>query len=199
MPERLPGSTARSHHRYYNVQQFCDIPSAYPIMTLFAFFPSLRQTAAACVVGYALLASGCAIYKPEVIQGNFVSQEAIAQLRPGMPREAVSQILGTPLLRDMFRSGRWDYVFSIKHRPGVPEQHYAVTLFFQDNVLARVEGAQSLPTEADFVQAISNQRTPRERVLQADAQQLEAFLENNRYTDPSTSPDTSPAAVGGTN
>lgn len=157
------------------------------IMTTPAFAPSLRKTISACILGCILLTSGCAIYKPEVVQGNFVSKEAIAQLQPGMSRAAVIQALGTPLLPNLFRDNRWDYVFSIKHRAGVQPQQYAVALFFEGDALVRVEGAQSLPAEAEFVASISSQRTVRERTLQADAQQLDAFLERHRYSAPAAS------------
>ncbi|MGH8822674.1 MAG: outer membrane protein assembly factor BamE, partial [Rhodoferax sp.] len=43
-------------------------------------------------------------YKVEVQQGNFVSKEQVQALRPGMTREQVKQLLGTPLLTDMFHA-----------------------------------------------------------------------------------------------
>jgi outer membrane protein assembly factor BamE len=50
-------------------------------------------------------------YRITVVQGNFVSKEAAAQMQVGMSRAQVRQILGTPLLADMFHADRWDYVF----------------------------------------------------------------------------------------
>ena len=35
-------------------------------------------------------------YKVEVVQGNFISKEQVQALQPGMAREQVRQILGTP-------------------------------------------------------------------------------------------------------
>ncbi|MCL4112806.1 UNVERIFIED_CONTAM: hypothetical protein GTU68_021824 [Idotea baltica] len=55
--------------------------------------------------------SGCAIYKPEVQQGNALSNETVSQLERGMSKGEVASILGTPLLQDNFRDNRWDYVY----------------------------------------------------------------------------------------
>ena len=52
------------------------------------------------------------------MQGNFVSKEQVEALRPGMSRQQVRDILGTPLVTSVFHADRWDYVFTIK-RQGV--------------------------------------------------------------------------------
>lgn len=78
-------------------------------------------------------------YRIDVRQGNFVTQEMVAQLRPGLSREQVRFILGTPLVADMFHSDRWDYVY--RFQPGRGEvQQRRLAVFFQDNKLARVTG-----------------------------------------------------------
>ena len=60
-------------------------------------------------------------YKVEVVQGNFISKEQVQALQPGMSREQVRQILGTPLVSSLFHGDRWDYVFTIR-RKGVEAQ-----------------------------------------------------------------------------
>lgn len=78
-------------------------------------------------------------YRIDVRQGNFVTQEMVAQLKPGLTREQVRFILGSPLVADMFHVDRWDYVY--RFRPGRGEvQQRALTVFFQDNKLIRVAG-----------------------------------------------------------
>lgn len=143
----------------------------------------------------AALLGGCAVYKPEIIQGNFVSKEQAAALQPGMPREVVRQVLGTPLLSDLFRSNRWDYVFSIQHRPGVTPQKYALAVYFEGDVLSRVEGADNLPGEMDFVKTLGGKRTYKPRNLDADPQKLESFAQQNKPRE--VQPDTpkAPAAT----
>ena len=78
-------------------------------------------------------------YKPEIQQGNYVSQEMMAQIKPGMTREQVRFILGTPLLTDIFHADRWDYVYWRETEKGKRETR-KLALYFNEGKLARVEG-----------------------------------------------------------
>ncbi len=140
-------------------------------------------TAASAFALSAALLSGCALYKPEIAQGNFVSREQAAALQPGMTRAQVMQVLGTPLLTDLFRADRWDYVFTLKNRSGVEPQRYNLALFFQGDALQRVEGADSLPTEADFVHFVGDGETYKPRSLEASPEKLQAFSEREQERD----------------
>jgi outer membrane protein assembly factor BamE len=83
---------------------------------------------------------GITPYKMEIQQGNFVTQEMVAQLKPGMSREQVKLILGTPLLTDIFHSDkRWDYVYWREDEAGKREQRKLV-VYFDDGKLARLDG-----------------------------------------------------------
>lgn len=82
---------------------------------------------------------GITPYKPEIQQGNYISQEMIAQLKPGMTREQVRFLLGTPLLTDIFHADRWDYVYWRETTEGRREQR-KVALFFAEGKLSRTEG-----------------------------------------------------------
>ena len=95
-------------------------------------------------------------YKVEVVQGNFVSREQVEALKPGMSRQQVRDILGTPLLASVFHSDRWDYVFTLK-RQGVKTQERKLAVFFKGDALERVEG-DSMPSEAEFVATLDNKR-----------------------------------------
>lgn len=78
-------------------------------------------------------------YRMEIQQGNYISQEMVSQLRPGMTREQVRYVLGTPLLTDIFHADRWDYVF-YRDPPGGVREERKIVVIFQDGKLARVEG-----------------------------------------------------------
>ncbi|MEO7954040.1 MAG: outer membrane protein assembly factor BamE [Polaromonas sp.] len=95
-------------------------------------------------------------YKVDVIQGNFISKEQVEQLRAGLSRDEVKAVLGTPLMSSLFHADRWDYVFTMK-RQGVESQSFKYTVFFKDNLLERFEG-DAMPSEADFISRLSNQR-----------------------------------------
>ncbi len=78
-------------------------------------------------------------YRIDVRQGNFVTQEMVAQLKPGLSRDQVRFILGSPLVADMFHEDRWDYIY--RFRPGAGEvQQRSLAVFFQDSKLSRVAG-----------------------------------------------------------
>lgn len=94
-------------------------------------------------------------YRIDIQQGNFVSKEMVAQLRPGLTRDQVRFVLGTPLLTDMFHSNRWDYDFRLAKGSGeIMTSH--ISVFFKDDLLERVEGGENLPTESEYLTLITN-------------------------------------------
>jgi outer membrane protein assembly factor BamE len=82
---------------------------------------------------------GITPYKIDIQQGNYVSQDMIAQLKPGMTREQVRFILGTPLLTDLFHGDRWDYVYW-REAPDGKRESRRIAVYFADNKLERVDG-----------------------------------------------------------
>jgi outer membrane protein assembly factor BamE len=86
--------------------------------------------------------AGCgwlAPYRIDIQQGNFVSQEMVAQLKRGMTKEQVRFVLGTPLVTDIFHADRWDYVYLLD-RPGQPRVQRRLAVFFEGDRLSRLEG-----------------------------------------------------------
>ena len=78
-------------------------------------------------------------YRIDVRQGNMVTQEMVAQLKPGLTKDQVRFILGTPLLPDVFHADRWDYVYRLRKGDGELQQR-RIVVFFTDGKLARVGG-----------------------------------------------------------
>jgi outer membrane protein assembly factor BamE len=118
------------------------------------------------------------LYRAEVVQGNFVSREQVAQLHAGMTRLQVRDLLGTPLITPLFEGDRWDYVFTM-NRPGVPRQHYRLTLYFSDDALDHFN-SDEMPSENEFVQRISGHtRKAKVPPLQATPDQLKQFATDN--------------------
>jgi len=80
-------------------------------------------------------------YRMEIQQGNFISQAMVANLKPGMTREQVRFVLGTPLLVDPFHTNRWDYVFSRMPENSRELEQRRITVFFdKEGLLERVTG-----------------------------------------------------------
>lgn len=142
--------------------------------------PYAARCATALLLGLAL--TGCAgtaqsvvskitPYKVEVVQGNVITREQTQALQPGMSRQQVREILGTPLMTSLFHTDRWEYVFTLK-RPGVDAQTRRLTVFFNDSALARVEG-DDMPSESDFVASLTSKIGARKvPQLEATAEQL---------------------------
>lgn len=154
-----------------------------PTMTAFLILRAMPMALAAVTVALAL--SGCGAfqgvhadtfkpYVPEVVQGNVVSREQRGYLRQGLTRAQVRDVLGTPLVTSLFHADRWDYAFTIR-RQGVPPQQFHLSVFFQGDVLSRVEGDE-LPSEVEFVQRLSRPGKPAQPpVLQATEAQLSQY------------------------
>ena len=82
---------------------------------------------------------GIGPHRIDVQQGNALDQESVAKLKPGLSRSQVRFLLGTPLLVDPFHPNRWDYVYTF-HRAGKLTEQKRITLFFDNDVLQRMEG-----------------------------------------------------------
>jgi len=103
------------------------------------------------ILGLPFLVAACGKltpYRMEIQQGNFVTPEMVAQLSPGLTRDQVRFVLGTPLVSDIFHEDRWDYVF-VRQRASKQEVEYRrIAVFFQEGRLKRVEGdAAAVPGE----------------------------------------------------
>jgi outer membrane protein assembly factor BamE len=113
-------------------------------------------------------------YKIDIVQGNVVTREQLTLLKPGMERNAVREVLGTPLLMSVFHADRWDFAFSLR-RQGAPSQSRKVTVFFKNDVLERIE-ADELPSESEFVSTLKTEnRSGPGLPLQATEESLKKF------------------------
>jgi outer membrane protein assembly factor BamE len=121
--------------------------------------PSLKrgQPRIALILTSALLVTGCQSvsswvppllqpYRPDVQQGNVVTQEMVEQLREGMSREQVRFLLGTPMLTSGFHPNRWDYVYLLKRGRTGEVQQRQLTVWFKDNRLAQFK-SDAMPPE----------------------------------------------------
>lgn len=148
--------------------------------------PFAPAAAAALVAASALLA-GCGTldgsdsllsritpYRIDIVQGNVVTKEQLAVIRPGLTRLQVRDVLGSPLLTDPFHADRWDYLFTLR-RPGTELQRRAVVVFFEGDRVKSVQAPADLPSERDFVASIGrplSQRPLKLELTEAERQAL---------------------------
>lgn len=67
------------------------------------------------------LLSGCSVleklvYRIDINQGNYVEEQAVAQLKQGMSKEQVRFVLGSPMLVENGYPDTWFYIYH--HTPG---------------------------------------------------------------------------------
>lgn len=94
-------------------------------------------------------------YKVEIRQGNLITQEMRARIKPGMTQMQVKAVLGVPLINDPYHANRWDYLYRLEQRGKVVENQ-RLTLYFEQNALASIDDATPLKPTAISSQEESN-------------------------------------------
>ncbi len=121
----------------------------------------------------ALVLSACSalVYKQDVQQGNVLDNEDVEQLETGMTKRQVEVLLGTPSVQSPFHGDRWDYMNSYAPRGNNPKLR-VLTLFFEDDSLASIEGSY-LDEESVASEALDELQNPED----APVQDLETLQE----------------------
>jgi outer membrane protein assembly factor BamE len=133
----------------------------------------MRKLLISCLCGASLLLSACSsmqeigskssskldrlpfVYRPDVQQGNVLKQEVIDVLQPGLSRNQVQYLMGTPLLIDPFHQDRWDYIYTMR-KGSEQRTQQRITLYFDDDQLVRLRG-DLRPQPFDEMAPISEQ------------------------------------------
>ena len=87
-----------------------------------------------CVVLFIL--SAChvlEIYQPKIKQGNILDAHQINKLKIGMNKEMVKEVLGTPVIVDIFHDNNWLYINASSN------ENYRLTLIFKDDKLQHID------------------------------------------------------------
>jgi outer membrane protein assembly factor BamE len=152
----------------------------------------MRSSALICsVLALASVLSGCEAlqrtdslvgfitpYRIDIVQGNAITKEQAAIIKPGLTRLQVRDVLGTPLVADPFHATRWDYIFTLR-RPGTAVQRRSVIVTFDGDVVKSID-APDLPSEREFVASISRFRDIREQKMELSAEERAALPSSAR-------------------
>ncbi|HJU26631.1 MAG TPA: outer membrane protein assembly factor BamE [Rhodanobacteraceae bacterium] len=103
------------------------------------------------VLAVALLAGCGVIYKPDVQQGNLLDGRSVQQLKPGMSKQQVLALLGSPSVSSPFSQNRWDYVATMQRRGGKVLER-SLTLYFDNDTLVRTDGDFLKETPQELLQ-----------------------------------------------
>jgi outer membrane protein assembly factor BamE len=111
-----------------------------------------------CAAATVVMLAGCSwlprlgVYKLDVNQGNYVTQDQVDRLKVGMTRAQVRAAMGTPMLTDAFHADRWDYPYEF-NRLGRTLERRRFTIYFVDDKVARWEGDETPPPPAEVARA----------------------------------------------
>jgi len=137
-------------------------------------------------------------YRIDVRQGNQVTQEMVAQLKPGMSKDQVRFALGTPLLKDMFHGDRWDYVYLFHPGKGQAEERKIAVFFDAQGRLQRLGGdvapMGSAPAEPTPPQRVIEIAAPPSKDDKLTAKSLQLPTEAREMNLPKETPASTPAA-----
>lgn len=79
------------------------------------------------------------IYQPDVQQGNLLASKNVSELKPGLTKQQVVALLGTPSVVSPFNQNQWNYVATIQRRGGAIKER-TLKLYFDNDTLVRTEG-----------------------------------------------------------
>jgi outer membrane protein assembly factor BamE len=108
---------------------------------------------------FVLFLSGCAkdkipgVYRINIQQGNDITQDMISQLKPGMTKNQVAYVMGTPLIIDTFHPNRWDYIYSFHPGNGEREQR-RITVYFKGETLDYLSGDTRIVAREEMPQTV---------------------------------------------
>lgn len=81
-----------------------------------------------------LFLSAC-VYQIDIQQGNILAQKDIDKLRPGLTKNQVIFVLGTPVVDDGFNDSKWTYLYIYKHAKQGTVTRQKLELFFEGDSL----------------------------------------------------------------
>ena len=121
-------------------------------------FVSAARRALPAALALPVLAGCSLVYKLPINQGNVIENKELKKVEVGMTPEQVEFVLGSALVKsDLESAQRWDYV-SYFLSPRGKKTTRNVSLYFEGETLARIEG-NALPdaeVEAGEEQAIED-------------------------------------------
>ena len=82
------------------------------------------------------LLTGC-LYRPELNQGNHITQAELNKLEPGMTKAEVQQLMGSTALAPVFELDEWNYTYAYVNgtQRNLPLKFKTISLYFKDDKL----------------------------------------------------------------
>lgn len=115
---------------YYRSSVIAHPTESCPRMRKFLIILALAATTAGCGI----------VYRQPIYQGNLIDASIAEQLQPGMSKQQVASMLGTPSIEDPFHHDRWDYTSTLRRGRTSKTEVKNFVIYFESDALTRWEG-----------------------------------------------------------
>lgn len=98
----------------------------------------MKKIISLVLIGFML--SGCSmfrVHKMDVEQGNVIKESDVDKLRIGMTESQVREVMGNPVLVNIFSPHRLDYIYTCRQGYG-PQHETRVICIFQNGRLKEI-------------------------------------------------------------
>jgi outer membrane protein assembly factor BamE len=114
-------------------------------------------------------------YKADINQGTVLSRLSINQLKIGMSKKQVQELIGTPSVIDPFHNNQWDYINHSMMGSGEVIR-YRLILKFEGVKLVNIntDGISSLPELTDKQKKLQETRIAEEKAKHAEQEKIKA-------------------------
>ena len=106
------------------------------------------------------------LFRSDINQGSILDRFSINQLKVGMTKTEVQDLIGSPSVADPFHNNQWDY---INHSTLYKKDNinYRLTLIFDKNTLKNINTSklESLPPLTEKEQELENKRLAEEKII----------------------------------
>ena len=123
-------------------------------------------------------------YKDDVFQGSVLDRYSVNQLKIGMTKLQVTELIGSPSIIDLFHNTQWDYIhFSTLHEK--EDIRYRLTLKFNGDLLSEIDqtGLENLPPLSAEEKALEEERIAQNESLKTTIVSTTSEEENNNDED----------------
>lgn len=82
-------------------------------------------------------------YKTPIEQGVLLEKDNLDKVVPGLSKEQVKFLLGTPTIMDIFHDNRWDYIFYKRDKDGITDPK-RITIIFKNEKVGEIYNQDKL-------------------------------------------------------
>jgi len=106
------------------------------------------------------------LFKADINQGSVLDRFSVNQLKTGMSKVEVQNLIGSPSVTDPFHNNQWDYInhSTLYEKDNI---NYRLTLIFEKNILKVINTSKltSLPPLTEAEKKLEKKRLAKEKVI----------------------------------